>query len=77
MHTNILIRQLVGEADSLRLVLDRLAVDNGGFELLDDALVDLVTLKQISTPLKQEATSGGLTKSSTVHLFARSTTGAE
>jgi len=41
----------VGEADSLRLVLDRLAVDNGGFELLDDALVDLVTLKQISTPL--------------------------
>lgn len=42
--TDIFVRQLVGEADSLRLVLDRLAVDDGALELLDNGPMDGVAL---------------------------------
>lgn len=45
-HTNVLVGELVREADPLRLVLDRLAVDDGRLELLDDAPVDSVTLTE-------------------------------
>lgn len=43
-RTDIFIRKLVGEADSLRLVLDRLSVDDGALELLDDGPMDGVAL---------------------------------
>ncbi len=43
-RTNVFVRQLVGEADSLRLVLDGLAVDHGRLELLRDTPMDGITL---------------------------------
>ena len=42
--TNVLVGELVGETDSLRLVLDRLAIDDGALELLDDGPMDGVAL---------------------------------
>ncbi len=47
-HTNIFVRQLMGKTDSLRLVLDRLAVDDGRFELLRDTPMDGVALRRVS-----------------------------
>jgi hypothetical protein len=44
VHTNIFIGELVGQTHALGLVLDRLAVHDGVFELLNDRLVDRVTL---------------------------------
>ncbi len=43
--TDILIFQLMTESNSLRLVLDRFAVDNGRLEDLGDTSVDGVTLE--------------------------------
>ena len=45
---NIFISQLVGETDSLWLMLDRLPVDNGHAEVIDNGLVNGVTLQLIS-----------------------------
>jgi len=44
--TNILVRQLVRNSDSLRLMLDRLAVHDGRLELLEDATVDRIALQR-------------------------------
>lgn len=79
--TDVFVRKLVGEADSLRLVLDRLAIDDGALELLDDGPMDGVTLllgcwSACVSGVNTE-TGGELTKSSTVHLLARRTTGDE
>ena len=48
---NIFIGQLVGETDSLWLMLDGLSVDNGHTEIVDDGLVNGVTLVPVSTEL--------------------------
>lgn len=45
--TNILIAQLVSETDTLRLVLDRLAIDDGCLKLLNDTAMDSVTLRAL------------------------------
>lgn len=45
VHTNIFIGKLVREAHALRLMLDRFAVNNGVLELLNDRLVDRMTLR--------------------------------
>ena len=42
--TNVLVRQLMSQPYSLRLVLDGLPVHDGVLELLDDGLVDSITL---------------------------------
>lgn len=42
--TNVFIGKLVGEAHALRLMLDRFTVDDGVLELLNDRLVDRITL---------------------------------
>ena len=42
--TYIFIGQLMGEAYTLRLVLDRLAVNNSSLEVLQNAPMDRVTL---------------------------------
>jgi len=42
--TDVLVSQFVREPNALRLMLDRLAVDDGAFELLDNAAMDSVTL---------------------------------
>jgi hypothetical protein len=47
-HTNIFVCQLVRETDSLRLVLDRLAVHDGRLELLSDAPMNGIALGQVS-----------------------------
>ena len=44
MLTNVLVCKLMSQANALWLVLDRLAVDNGGLELLYDGPVDRVAL---------------------------------
>lgn len=44
--TDVFVCQLVGETDALRLMLDRLPVDNSMLELLHDCLVDGMTLRQ-------------------------------
>jgi hypothetical protein len=44
VRTDIFIRKLVRETNPLRLMLDRFAVHNGVLELLDDRLVDRITL---------------------------------
>lgn len=70
----------MGETNSLRLVLDRLAVDDSRLELLDDGPMDGVTLHGVSftvLPSSQGLKESALTKSSTVHLFERNTTGDE
>lgn len=45
VRTDIFVRKLVREADPLWLMLDRFAVHNGVLELLDDRLVDRITLR--------------------------------
>lgn len=47
-HTNIFVCKLVSETDPLRLVLDRLAVDDGRLELLGDTSMDGIALKEVS-----------------------------
>lgn len=42
--TDVLVFQLVAQTDSLGLVLDRFAVDNGGLEHLRDTSVNGITL---------------------------------
>jgi len=46
--TDILICQFVSQSYSLRLMLDRLPVDDGMLELLDDRFVDGVALSWVS-----------------------------
>ena len=43
-RTDVLVGQLVGEPDALRLVFDGLAVDDGALELFDYATMDSVAL---------------------------------
>jgi hypothetical protein len=43
-HTNIFVGEFVGETHALGLMLDRFAVDDSVLELLNDRLVDRVTL---------------------------------
>jgi hypothetical protein len=47
-RTDIFVRQLVGKPDSLRLVLDGLAVDDGRLELLRDTPMDGIALANTS-----------------------------
>jgi hypothetical protein len=75
-RTDVLVLQLVRQSDSLGLMLNRLAVHNGRLELLDNGLVDGVTLKPHQWQSTHVHASKPLTKSSTVHRSARSTTGA-
>jgi hypothetical protein len=88
IRTYILVGQLVRQSHALWLVLDGLAVNDGALELLDNAPMDRVALRHGTSPLVSLITSGQvsagrppvlavLTKSSTVHLDDRSTTGAE
>ena len=42
--TNVFVGELVCETDSLRLVLDGLAVDDGALELLNDGPMDGIAL---------------------------------
>ena len=46
--TDILIRQLMRKAHSLRLMLHRLSIDNGVLELLNDLFVNGVALGPVS-----------------------------
>ena len=56
--TDVFVRQLVGQTDPLRLVLDRLAVHNGVLELLNDGLVDGIALSSlVSLAIGPAATS--------------------
>jgi hypothetical protein len=64
----------MGETHSLRLMLDGFAIDDSRPELLKNRLVNGVTLCPISILLVVGPSLH--TKSSTVHLFERSTTGA-
>lgn len=73
-RTNIFVRQLMSQSYPLRLVLDGLAIHNGVLELLNDGLVDSITLQKGQKALATEAMAI-LTKSSTVELFFRRTTG--
>lgn len=79
--TDILILQLMSQPDPLRLMLDRLAVDNRRLELLHNAAVNRVTLRatkpSVSHKTHRRNRHNRLTKSSMVHFEARSTTGAE
>lgn len=47
-RTDIFIRKLVREPDSLRLVFDRAAVDNRMLELVLDRSMNVVTLRALS-----------------------------
>jgi len=79
-RTDIFVGELVAEAYSLRLVLHRLAVDDGLTEILYNGLVDCIALG-LCVSLGQEervvpiVEYRRLTKSSTVHLPCRKTTG--
>lgn len=64
----------MGQAYALRLVLDRLAVHNGVLELLNNRLVDRITLDRVSKGFL--IWSGMHTKSSTVQAVDLRTTGA-
>lgn len=44
--TDILVCEFMGEPNALRLVFDRLSIDNGYFELFYDGLVNCVTLRR-------------------------------
>ena len=86
VRTYVFIGQLVGEPDPLRLVFHRLAIDNGRLELLGDGPVDGVALgsrtrsrqsRGVLATSFHSSSQRRLTKSSTVHLVERSTTGAE
>jgi hypothetical protein len=43
-HTNIFVGKLMGQTHALRLVLDRFAIYDGVLEVIDNRLVDGVTL---------------------------------
>lgn len=49
--TNVFVGELVRQTDSLRLVLDGFAVDDGRLELLCDAPVDGVALDNRVSPV--------------------------
>ena len=72
--TNVLVRKLMSQTHPLRLVLDGLPIYDGMLELLDDGLVDCITLYEKSTMFAPDSTET-LTKSSTVHAFFLNTTG--
>lgn len=79
--TDVLVLKFMGQAHPLRLMLDRLAVHNGRLELFCDAAVDSVTLETESVQARDPRCEkvvllSELTKSSTVRLLERSTTGA-
>lgn len=42
--TDVLVRKFVRKTDLLRLVLDRLSINNGDLELINNGFVDLITL---------------------------------
>ena len=44
--TDVLVCEFMGEPNALRLVFDRLSIDNGYFELFYDGLVNRVTLRR-------------------------------
>lgn len=74
--TDIFISQLVTEPDSLWLMFNRFAIHDGYTEVLSNRLVDSVTLHKLVVDTQQGMDEGArLTKSSTVRLVARSTTG--
>lgn len=87
--TDVLVSELVGESHTLRLMLNRLSVHDGGLELLNDGAVNSIALRNITISIviiDLEVmcqvqvglwTRVELTKSSIVHLVERSTTGAE
>ena len=56
--TDILICELMRQADSLRLMFDRTTIDNGVFELLHNSLVNGVTLSRIWSAMLGESQSG-------------------
>jgi hypothetical protein len=72
----------MGQANTLRLMLNRTTVYNGMFELFNNGLMDGVALysytgQQTLLSSRQDwATLGALTKSSTVEAFCLRTTGA-
>ena len=45
--TNVFVFQFMGEADSLRLMLHRLAVNNSNPEMLDYRFMNCVTLERL------------------------------
>ena len=63
--TDVFVCQLVGETDALRLMLDRLPVDNSMLELFDDCLVDGMALGQIRA--HQQGQVAPLMKETTKH----------
>lgn len=73
---NVFVSQLVGKTDSLWLMLDGLSVDNSHAKVIDDGLVNRVTLYLVSIGILEKE-GCELTKSSTVHFPERKTTGEE
>lgn len=66
------------ESHPLRLMFDGLSVHDSSFKLFDNGTMNSVTLDNAVVSIKSCAQTGfGPTKSSTVHLVERSTTGAE
>lgn len=43
--TDVLVSELMAQSNSLGLVFDRAAIHNGVLELLQDGLMDLITLR--------------------------------
>ena len=74
--TDVFIRQLVRQADTLGLMFDRSTVYDGVFELFNNGLVDSITLSEVSRYSPPSTGAFQLTKSSTVEAFLRNTTGA-
>jgi hypothetical protein len=71
----------MGQANTLRLMLNRTTVYNGMFELFNNGLMDGVALySSTGQPLVVKSSGwglhGALTKSSTVEAFCLRTTGA-
>lgn len=76
--TDILICKLVRQSHTLRLMFYRAAIDDGLLELLHNSLVNGIALSNFHQGASIWSRQGALrTKSSTVHAFCRSTTGAE
>lgn len=57
-------------------MLDGFTVYNGNLELIDNGLVDLITLEEKQLVKLRRSADPSLTKSSTVQALERSTTGA-
>jgi len=71
----------MGQANALRLMLNRTTVYNGMFELFNNGLMDGVALySHMGQPnllsSRQDGATWALTKSSTVEAFCLRTTGA-